>query len=286
MIPQQNVQTVSTALNDAAPVKTDAVQPSGKPAQRFAPESAGAKNPGATDATKFSGADAATATNGASSHGNQSSGQNGNQAGQHTQADSSQPAQVAAKATDGVIAQASTIANHAASHPPAANGSSDATRTNPQPAVAAASHGDVDERGSSSGINSAHVLQSMSESEMRVGMHSAEFGNISIRTSVSQQQMQAQISLDHSDLGQAIASHISSVQTKLTNEYGLHASIQVNHQGASSSGQSGDSQPREQRGFTPSARAERNTASTEPDVIVPAGALVGTSTSNRLDIQA
>ena len=36
---------------------------------------------------------------------------------------------------------------------------------------------------------------------MRVGMHSTEFGDISIRTTLSQQQMLAQISLDHSDLG-------------------------------------------------------------------------------------
>jgi len=70
------------------------------------------------------------------------------------------------------------------------------------------------------GINSARLIQTMSESEMRVGMHSAEFGDISIRTSVSQQQLTAQISVDHSELGSAISAHLPSLQSKLGSEFG------------------------------------------------------------------
>ena len=97
------------------------------------------------------------------------------------------------------------------------------------------------------GINTARLIQSMSESEMCVGMHSVEFGEISVRTSVSQQQMLAQISTEHVDLGAAISAHIPSIQEKLGNDYGLHASIQVNQGGASFSNERGRSSQREQR---------------------------------------
>ena len=88
---------------------------------------------------------------------------------------------------------------------------------------------------------------------MHVGMRSAEFGDISIRTSISQQQLVAQIVLlDHSDLSQAISAHVSTMQTKLGEDSGLHTSIEVHNLGSSPSGEQGQSSPREQRGFTPS----------------------------------
>jgi hypothetical protein len=98
-----------------------------------------------------------------------------------------------------------------------------------------------------SGINSAKLIQTMGETEMHVGMHSAEFGDISIRTSLSQQQMVTQISLDHNDLSQVISSHLSTVQAKLGEEYGLHASIEINNQGAPLSGGQGGSPHRDQQ---------------------------------------
>ena len=66
-----------------------------------------------------------------------------------------------------------------------------------------------------------------------------EFGEISIRTSVSQQQVQAQISVDHGELGNAISAHIPSVQAKLGDDFGLHASIEVNRFGGTQSGGQG-----------------------------------------------
>jgi hypothetical protein len=289
MLSTQTAQTISGTLASVLPIKSDSVQSADKPAQKVSAEFAGAKSSGlAGTADKSRTADS---LGDATPHSGQSDGQAGSGSGQHMQSGNLQVPALAAKVTDNGVAQASAIATHASAHASAvplrnSDGVADATRQTSQPAGAAASHAEGDEPATSSGINSARVLQSMSESEMRVGMHSAEFGNISIRTSVSQQQMQAQISLDHSDLSQAIASHIGNVQTKLGSEYGLNASIQVNHQGASTSGQPGDSQPREQRAFTPSARTEIGTASTEPDVVVPAGAWIGTSTGHRLDIQA
>jgi hypothetical protein len=118
-------------------------------------------------------------------------------------------------------------------------------------------------------------------------MHSSEFGNISIRTTVSQQQMLTQISLDHGDLSQAISAHVSTVQAKLGNDLGLHALIEVNHQSlASSSGEPGGSAPKDQRPVSRTIPAEGAAVAAEPDVGLIPGLLAGTSDGYRLDIRA
>jgi hypothetical protein len=130
-----------------------------------------------------------------------------------------------------------------------ASGTSDAAHAGKAQDLPASAHladGDVV---AASGINSAKLIQTMGETEMHVGMHSAEFGDISIRTSLSQQQMVTQISLDHNDLSQTISTHLSAVQTKLGEEYGLHASIEINNQGAPLSGGQGNSSQRDQQSF-------------------------------------
>lgn len=115
-------------------------------------------------------------------------------------------------------------------------------------------HLETAEAAAPSGINSAKIIQTMGETEMHVGMHSEEFGDISIRTSLSQQQMVTQISLTHNDLSQAISTHLSTVQAKLGEEYGLHASIEISNQGtAFSGGQADSSQRREQQPFARSS---------------------------------
>jgi hypothetical protein len=64
-------------------------------------------------------------------------------------------------------------------------------------------------------INTAKVIQSMGQTEMRVGMNSTEFGNISIRTSATRDAIVAQISLDHGDLAKELAIHLPEMQEKL-----------------------------------------------------------------------
>ncbi len=97
------------------------------------------------------------------------------------------------------------------------------------------------------GASSAQLIQSAGQTEMRLGMHSAEFGNISISTSVSHQTISAQISLDHSELGRALAVHLPAIEAKLGSAYGLEASVQLRHESAASraatdSGQTGGGQ--------------------------------------------
>lgn len=82
-------------------------------------------------------------------------------------------------------------------------------------------------------INSARLIQKMNESEMRVGMQTAEFGNISVRTSMVHEQLAAQISVDHAELGRAMSQHLPSMQARLGEEYGLNARIEIRDGGTS-----------------------------------------------------
>jgi hypothetical protein len=139
---------------------------------------------------------------------------------------------------------------------------------------------------SSGSINTARLIQNMNESEMRVGMHSAEFGDISIRTMVSQQQVQAQISVNHSDLVNALSAHIPSVQAKMGDEYGLHAHIEVSQNGASFSNQSGQSSQQGQRSFVVATAIDGFATPAELDRLPMRAAAPVVLDSTRLDIQA
>ena len=140
----------------------------------------------------------------------------------------------------------------------------------------------------SSGINSARLIQSMNETEMRVGMRSSEFGDISIRTMVTQQQMQAQISVDHSELVSALSAHIPAVQAKLGADYGLHASIEVSQGGASFSNNQGQSSQKDYKPFTPSAQFDSSAPTVvEADRVVSRPvAASAVAEGSRLDIRA
>jgi len=78
-----------------------------------------------------------------------------------------------------------------------------------------------------SSVNSAQLIQSAQHSEMRVGMQSAEFGNISISTSLNHQALSAQISTDHLELGRALAVHMPAIEEKLSSAYGVQARVEV-----------------------------------------------------------
>jgi flagellar hook-length control protein FliK len=136
-----------------------------------------------------------------------------------------------------------------------------------------------------SGISTARLIQTMGETQMRVGMHSSEFGDISIRTVVSQQQMQAQISVDHSELGNALSAHIPSLQTKLGSEYGLHATIEVNQSGASFSNGGERSSQNQQQTVARSLQGAEAPAAIQNDILSPRIS-AETSGEYRLDIRA
>lgn len=97
------------------------------------------------------------------------------------------------------------------------------------------------------GINTAHVMHAMSQSEMRVGMNTAEFGEIAVHTAISQQQILTRISVDHRELSGTIASHATALATKLGSDYGVQASIEVKQTGSSFSSDRQQSQQQEHR---------------------------------------
>jgi hypothetical protein len=206
--------------------------------------------------------------------------------GQHTQSDPSATAAVAAKpveASASISAAASSAPQHAAAPNTAAPGTATKLAGDAPHAGEPVHSAETGESAPVSGINTARVIQSMGETEMHVGLRSAEFGDISIRTAVSQQQMFAQISVDHSDLGSAIAAHIPAMQAKFGNEYGLHASVEVTQSGTSFSGNGNQSAPQQQKSFAQAVAVEHTATNSEID---NQSVRVLANGAQRLDIQA
>jgi hypothetical protein len=294
---QLTAQTFTLPINLAATagssINGDSSQAGSKTVQKLSSDSA-SKNPDVTSVADLGKKSSADAVSGATDASSQSA-QNG-QSMPHSQSGASDSALPAAKVADGGAAmqvQAQTIQAHVASHETASasratDGADIAPRQSETKAETVPSQVESGEVAAASGVNTAKLIQTMNESEIRVGMHSNEFGDISIRTSVSQQQMLAQISLDHGDLSQAISAHISSVQTKLGNEYGLHTVIEVNHQGSSFSGNSGQSSQSQQehRAYARSGQVESVEASMEADSSLSPVVMAATGDGYRLDIQA
>jgi hypothetical protein len=206
------------------------------------------KSSGATFTASTADASSSKASSAQDSISADHSAQNGNPLPQHAVGDSSAATPIAIKPLETAVTQTVPVSNHTASvssgQPHAALSASDAPAKAQDSADAAAEQLERSGSAAAAGINTARLVQTMSESEMRVGMRSTEFGDISIRTSVSQQQLTAQISVDHSELGSAISAHLPSLQSKLGSDFGLHASIEVNQLGGSATG--GNGQPSHQ----------------------------------------
>jgi epidermal growth factor receptor substrate 15 len=92
------------------------------------------------------------------------------------------------------------------------------------------SHSSVQESGSL--ISSAKLIQSASQAEMRVGMQSSEFGNISISASTTRDAVTAQISVDHTELAKTLSSQLSDFQANSSN---VQMNVQVGMHGSGSS---------------------------------------------------
>jgi hypothetical protein len=234
-----------------------------------------------TGTTKPGKTENATGTQGNSMNGSQS---------QHLQAEASQRSILETSGSETRVMQTVVGAVHSESRSLAgANDSPGAAQAATHPSNGA--DGDEQELSNGmqsagmSGISATRLIQTMGSSEMRMGMHSNEFGNISIRTSISQQQVQAQISVEHIGLGNALSAHINSVQSKLGSDYGLNANIQLNQSGASSSGDRDGSQQHQSK---PAGRPVQRSEAPMPlqsDPVIPVGALSAGS-KHRLDIRA
>jgi len=85
-------------------------------------------------------------------------------------------------------------------------------------------------------INTAKLIQSMGQSEMRVGMRSTEFGNISISTSATKDSISAQISLDHGELARTLATHLPEIQASMGGNRQMDVRIDMSGAGAGQTG--------------------------------------------------
>ncbi len=79
-------------------------------------------------------------------------------------------------------------------------------------------------------INTAKLIQSIGQSEMRVGMRSADFGNISISTSATRDLISARISLEHGELARTLATHLPEMQARLGGNQAMNVRIDMNGQ--------------------------------------------------------
>lgn len=85
-------------------------------------------------------------------------------------------------------------------------------------------------------IQTARLVAMAHGTEMRVGVHSVDFGAVSIATTLSKDGLSAQIALDHAGLGQALAEHLPSMQDKLGDALGMQARVEVHDSAAASTG--------------------------------------------------
>ena len=102
-------------------------------------------------------------------------------------------------------------------------------------------------------IHTARLLESLKESAINLSVRSVDFGNVDIHTAMNHDRLSAQISLERNDLGNALSRTIPGLQSKLSQEHGIQATIEVQQQTSSFSANSGQSQnhsPRPQRTLT------------------------------------
>lgn len=200
----------------------------------------------------------------------------------HAQTDVAQTGAVLAKAVEIPL---QTVPVHTSAAQPAVSAPAEKQHPGDVAGTALPASGDSGETIGSSGINTAKLIQTLSETQMHVGMRSAEFGDISIRTAVTQQQMVVQITVDHGDLSRAIAQSAPAAQTRLGDDLGLRAAIEVTQSGAGFSNHNGNASQQEQRSFVRPVEAVAAVSLAETESIAPRMA-VEAEDADRLDIRA
>ena len=94
-------------------------------------------------------------------------------------------------------------------------------------------------------FHSAQLLDKVSQSELRLGMRTGEFGNVEIRTSIEHQQVKAEISSERGDLGGALATELPRLEQRMR-EQNVPLSTVVVHDANARAGSGADRGPRQQ----------------------------------------
>jgi len=185
------------------------------------------------------------------------------------------------------LAQSATSRNHDTITPQismAPHAKSTLLRNAPEPSGLASSSTtqvpDIDDitPPSHTGVNTAKLVQGLTQSELRVGLQTRDFGNIDIRTSASRHEFSAQISVEHSEVAHTLTSELPNLYARLNEQQVPVTNIHIHNQSLSTS--SGldqrshqSSQQRQSGGFT---RPPEPTLPTAHEVFGP---------TDRLDIR-
>jgi len=95
-------------------------------------------------------------------------------------------------------------------------------------------------------FSSAQLIEKVSQSELRLGMRTGEFGNVEIRTTFDHQQLRAEISSERGELGQALSAELPGFEQRLR-EHDVPLSTVVVHQANAGASGGFDRPPRQQQ---------------------------------------
>ena len=133
-------------------------------------------------------------------------------------------------------------------------------------------------------VQTARLVQHLSDTELHVGIAAGEFGKIDIHTSVSESQISARIYVEHDDLKAALVGSLPQFHEKMSAEHRLDAQIELYNTGSNFSNGS-DRQQQQQR--TPE---QNRPASLDAEFLTPPAGTVqdtpSTATTMGLDMHA
>jgi len=95
-------------------------------------------------------------------------------------------------------------------------------------------------------FSSAQLIEKVSQSELRLGMRTGEFGNVEIRTTFDHQQVKAEISSERGELGRALSAELPGFEQRLREQDVPLSTVVVHDANASASG-GFDRPPRQQQ---------------------------------------
>jgi flagellar hook-length control protein FliK len=108
-------------------------------------------------------------------------------------------------------------------------------------------------------VQSARVLERAGNSEMRVGLNTASFGNIELQTHVSQDHVAASITTGHAELRAAMVAEMPSLERAMSQHHLRLDNLDLNARaGGEDRGAGGDNPSRPQPGTRSSLGAYRN----------------------------
>jgi len=113
---------------------------------------------------------------------------------------------------------------------------------------------------------SAQLIERVSQSELRLGMRTGEFGNIEIRTSLDHQQVKAEISSERGELGRALTAELPAFEQRMR-EQNVSLSTVVVRDASPGTGGDFDRSPRQQQPAPTPSNINTTSAPRNPGLI-------------------